>query len=358
MMFISPILKRLVYPVLSEMGYLRSFAKEGQLAVITYHGVKPPQYVSRDSMLDGSLVSIDQFRTQLRFLKQRYAIVSPELVREWLENGRKLPKRAVLLTCDDGLQNAVTLMLPVVVEEGLSCLFFVTGSSLKTSPEMLWYEQLYLIMLKAPLSEIESEFLDKSLETFPNLRELWWKLVKKLSSVGYSERLIFMQRLHDKFGSAGYLDVKPGSCEGDRFLLATYSGVQELAKHGMTIGAHTLSHPVLALAPDECARKEITETKNSLESLLGKRVWAFAYPFGNAGSISSRELNLAESAGYTAAFVNVGGGFGAAMHRFALPRVHVTADMSLSELEAHVSGFYRSIRRPEAMFADEGFSHR
>jgi peptidoglycan/xylan/chitin deacetylase (PgdA/CDA1 family) len=344
--------------VLSETGYLRSFAKEGQLAVITYHGVKPPQYVSRDSMLDGSLVSIDQFRTQLRFLKQRYAIVSPELVREWLEDGRKLPKRAVLLTCDDGLQNAVTLMLPVVIGEGLSCLFFVTGASLKTSPKMLWYEQLYLLMRKAQPSEIEADFLDSPPKTFPNRRELWWKLVKKLSTVEYSERLIFIQRLQDKLGSDGYLDVKPGSSEGERFLLATSCGVQELATHGMTIGAHTLSHPVLALAPDECARKEIADTKHSLELLLGKRVWAFAYPFGNAGSISSRELNFAESAGYTAAFVNVGGGFGAAMPRFALPRVHVTADMSLSELEAHVSGFYRSMRRPEAMFADEGCSHR
>jgi hypothetical protein len=30
--------------------------------------------------------------------------------------------------------------------------------------------------------------------------------------------------------------------------------------------------------------------------------------------------------------------------RFALPRVHVTAEMSLSEFEAHVSGFHRDFR--------------
>jgi hypothetical protein len=35
----------------------------------------------------------------------------------------------------------------------------------------------------------------------------------------------------------------------------------------------------------------------------------------------------------------------AKINRFALPRVHVTADMSLSEFEAHVTGFYRSLRR-------------
>jgi len=43
--------------------------------------------------------------------------------------------------------------------------------------------------------------------------------------------------------------------------------------------------------------------------------------------------------------MNTGGGFGAKINRFALPRVHVTADMSLAEFEAHVSGFYRNLRR-------------
>jgi hypothetical protein len=43
--------------------------------------------------------------------------------------------------------------------------------------------------------------------------------------------------------------------------------------------------------------------------------------------------------------VNSGGGLGAEMPRFALPRVHVTRTMNLGEFEAHVSGFYRSLRQ-------------
>jgi hypothetical protein len=48
--------------------------------------------------------------------------------------------------------------------------------------------------------------------------------------------------------------------------------------------------------------------------------------------------------------MNAGGGFGAKIvaakiNRFALPRVHVTADMSLFEFEGHISGFYRSLRK-------------
>jgi hypothetical protein len=54
---------------------------------------------------------------------------------------------------------------------------------------------------------------------------------------------------------------------------------------------------------------------------------------------------MTEQAGFRCAFMNVGGGFSAKVDTFAVPRVHVTADMSLSELEAHIVGFYRMLRQ-------------
>jgi hypothetical protein len=43
--------------------------------------------------------------------------------------------------------------------------------------------------------------------------------------------------------------------------------------------------------------------------------------------------------------MNYGGGFRPVSSRFAIPRVHVTADMTLGEFEAHVSGFYEAFRQ-------------
>ena len=50
----------------------------------------------------------------------------------------------MLLTCDDGLLNVVTEMLPVTVANGAQKLLFVTGTSASESASMLWYENLYL----------------------------------------------------------------------------------------------------------------------------------------------------------------------------------------------------------------------
>ena len=42
----------------------------------------------------------------------------------------------------------------------------------------------------------------------------------------------------------------------------------------MSVGAHTLTHPVLSLCSDEEARCEIQGSKTELERVLGKPVWA------------------------------------------------------------------------------------
>jgi len=63
-------------------------------------------------------------------------------------------------------------------------------------------------------------------------------------------------------------------------LMLTSEQVKRMRRAGMQIGAHTVSHPILArLAPGE-AQAEIAASKGVLESLLQERVGLFAYPNG------------------------------------------------------------------------------
>jgi hypothetical protein len=66
MRFVSPVLKRVVYPTLSGVGSLHRFAWRGQRSVVTYHGVLPADYKVMNPQLDGSLVRPEGFRCQLR----------------------------------------------------------------------------------------------------------------------------------------------------------------------------------------------------------------------------------------------------------------------------------------------------
>ncbi|HET9308937.1 MAG TPA: polysaccharide deacetylase family protein [Candidatus Sulfotelmatobacter sp.] len=338
----------MVYPTLSAIGYLRPRSGEGQLAIVTYHGVVPVSYAQRDSALDGNLVSADRLRAQLRLLKDRYSVISPETFLSWLRNQERLPPYSVLLTCDDGLRNVLTDMLPVLLDEGVRCLFFVTGASASESRTMLWYEDLFLLFLRAPAGNFEVSYggvsIQAELRSVEQRRAAWWNSVKQLSRLDPDSRTSLVRFARGQFGlTERDLDREGPACR--RFGLLTATELRELASAGMTIGAHTLSHPVLSQASPETAFAEISGSKSRLESVLNTMVWAFAYPFGDKESVTPQILAMPRRAGFEAAFMNEAGGFGAATSPFALARVHVTAEMRLPEFEASVSGFHERLRR-------------
>jgi hypothetical protein len=110
---------------------------------------------------------------------------------------------------------------------------------------------------------------------------------------------------------------------------------------------------MLSRMPEDLALQEISESRAGLQAALGKTAWALAYPFGNSEAVSAREPELAVRAGFRCAFMNVEGGAGAGW--FAFPRIHVSSTTTAAELEAHVSGFYRSVRE-KYLHADVGVS--
>jgi peptidoglycan/xylan/chitin deacetylase (PgdA/CDA1 family) len=348
MKLVSPLLKQAVFPSLAKLGYLRRRIGKGP-AILTYHGIFPKGYKMIDPDLDGSLVTAKSFRRQLQLLKNRYNVISPEEFLGWCESKQELPPRSVLLTCDDDLRNTLTEMVPILLEHGLSCLFFVTAASLKEVPAMLWYEQLYLMMLAAKGAvtvDLAGGDFRAQAETMPQKRRTWWNLVKYLSRFGAGARELLLDEVRTQFRLdedwSMHLLTDPLRC---RFLMLNGAELRTLRAAGMAVGAHTLTHPVLSQLQPEAAWIEISESRCKLELAIGKPVWALAYPFGDTTSVTNREHEMAERAGFTCAFLNVGGGFGAPLPHFAMPRVHVTGEMNLGEFEAHVSGFYRSLRQ-------------
>ncbi|AYV21232.1 MULTISPECIES: polysaccharide deacetylase family protein [Vibrio] len=72
--------------------------------------------------------------------------------------------------------------------------------------------------------------------------------------------------------------------------------VLQLAKSGhIEIGGHTLSHPKLDTLSEQQQQHEIVENKQALESILGKTLTSFAYPFGEHNQASK---DIAKEAGY------------------------------------------------------------
>ena len=78
----------------------------------------------------------------------------------------------------------------------------------------------------------------------------------------------------------------------------TKSQLVEMAAAGISIGAHSRTHPDLRTCRDTELDREVRGSRHELEDLLGRPVTSFAYP---TGLFDDRVMNAVAAAGYRSA---------------------------------------------------------
>lgn len=114
---------------------------------------------------------------------------------------------------------------------------------------------------------------------------------------GYQDNYEHAFPILEQFGMVGSFFIITGMMgQPER---VTADQVKEMAKHGMSIGSHTVSHRALAELSAEEATQELCVSKSVLEDLLGSEVNAIAYP---RGSYTAETIELGKTCGYNAGF--------------------------------------------------------
>lgn len=98
--------------------------------------------------------------------------------------------------------------------------------------------------------------------------------------------------------------------------------IRELRDAGVTIGAHTASHPhMVELSPAE-NRADLERSLKRFEEELGQRPTLFSYPHGET---SQAVREIVSEAGFDAAFGQHSGTVNASLDRYFLPRFSINA---------------------------------
>jgi peptidoglycan/xylan/chitin deacetylase (PgdA/CDA1 family) len=114
--------------------------------------------------------------------------------------------------------------------------------------------------------------------------------------------------------------------------------VEELYETGMEIGAHTVSHPNLAVVGDEALGRELGESKADLEDRLGVGVERFAYPFGKPKhNYDARVAEAVARVGFKEAFAVTYRPVPAIPQAYRIPRYSIVED-DLAALQSIVAG--------------------
>ena len=103
--------------------------------------------------------------------------------------------------------------------------------------------------------------------------------------------------------------------------MMTADDVGRLHAQGMTIGAHTVNHPILTRISDAEARTEIELSRRHLEEITGASVRLFAYPNGKpTDDYGLRHVEMVRELGFDGAVSTAWGAARRGSDPFQLPR--------------------------------------
>lgn len=289
----------------SMIGALSPAGRRARLSVTIFHRVLP-----HPDPLFPAEVDAARFDAQLALLKRWFDVLPlPEAV-DALRAG-KLPGRALAITFDDGYADNCAVALPILQRHSMRATFFISTGYLDGG--RMWNDTVVEALRSCPLPDIDLR--DIGLGTH-SLRTIDDRRVAIEAVIGQVKYLPLESRQAKVDALAALCGVSPPND-----LMLTTSQVQAMRAAGMTIGAHTVHHPILSRLSDDEARAEIGDGKAALERILGEPVRLFAYPNGKPRrDYLASHVRMAREAGFAAAFSTASGTAGAGDDVFEIPR--------------------------------------
>jgi peptidoglycan/xylan/chitin deacetylase (PgdA/CDA1 family) len=255
--------------------------------VLAYHSVaygNPNPYIDPDT-----------FTSHMDMLRAEFHVLSADEYLGHLNADKRIPRRSVLITMDDGLENNYTIVQPIMEQRQLPWLLFTPTQALEENNRLLWFAMLRGICLFSRATSIRLLGQTWSLGGKYDRLRVYREMRRRASKICAEEtrEAIFA------FIAAHVAEV-PEWYVNSFCRLMTAEQLSDLAKSPLVeIGCHTRSHPILPRVPDGHLATEIDQSTRRLSDLLNHKTRMFAYP---SGAYGLRELEHVAALGYDCAF--------------------------------------------------------
>lgn len=301
--------------------------------ILAAHRVRP--FEGTDFAPNRSLeITPDFLGDALRLVRRRgYELVSmDEAVRRLRQDD---PRRFAVLTFDDGYHDHADYALPVMQALNVPGTFYIAPGFVERSAA-LWWEEVEAILAMNDQISLDHPTREVRLETRTARQKhsAFNHIYRRIRSLPWGAARAATAELARKYGISS-ADQAEKAC-------LDWNGVRMLASDRLvTIGAHTVNHPVLASCQDTMITDELRQSRAILVHQLQRPVRHLAYPYGDVTAAGAREFETAREIGFDSA-VTTRPGLIENSHAdalTALPRVSLNGCFqSLDQLDVLISG--------------------
>lgn len=299
------------------------WANRDQALILTYHRFS--------ECGAGTPISARAFAKQVEYLVTRYTLVPLSRLAGWSLNGRDFPPRLAAITIDDGYRDAYEIAFPILRKHRAPATVFVVTEFVEGAIWLWTDKPRYLTSLAAPKSyEVAIEGRKFSLElNGPATRQTAAERINAaLKSLPEDARDAALDRIAYELGVP--LPERPPAEYG----AINWRQAREMDDAGVEIGSHTLTHPILTGLGDDRLREEICQSRERLQSAIGRKIETFCYPNGDYDPRAQREV---ARAGYQCAVTTEVGLNNMRNNPLALRRIH--GEYDLARFAQSTSGF-------------------
>ena len=331
-----------VAAVLKQTGVLAAMERLPRargLLVLNYHRVGERAGNPFDDATFSA--TAEAFRAQVSYLKARFALPPVRDILDSLARGR-FDEPTALVTFDDGYRDNHEIAFPVLRELGVpACFFVVTG--LLDAPTLPWWDHVAYSVKQTAVERLRLDYperLDFDLRVTPRPR-VAWRILRAYKDAARLDEARFFDRLAEQTRVTVDVDRL------GRTLFMSWDAAREMAGAGMTIGSHTVTHPLLASLDEAAQRVELRESRERIGEMVGATPDVLAYPVGGPAAFTAATKRIAREAGYNAAFCYYGRlNRPATTDLFAISRIAVEHADTLSQFRLRTTlsgvGFARS----------------
>jgi peptidoglycan/xylan/chitin deacetylase (PgdA/CDA1 family) len=282
-------------PWLSTIARLWS---TNSLVVLAYHRVRRRGETSpfADSVFS---VEVDEFARQMAWLAKNTRPMSETDVLACIMQRKPFPKRATLVTFDDGYSDQFIVCAPILKRYEVPAICFIPTSPISERTTYWWDEIAWIVKrTEADLVTLGQRRFDLSAKGRLHAIDL---LIEHFKETGALERMALMEDLRRR------LAVEDVPHEVADMALMTWEQVKVLGDYGVSVGCHTVDHSMLSQLDGSAQERDLRSSKAELESRTGRPVLSVAYPFGARGHFNAETKGIARKVGFRLGFSLVSG---------------------------------------------------
>lgn len=266
--------------MLSRFGVGKDAAGDG--LIFTLHHVRPASAATfqPNRHLDVTPGFLDAVLVALRELEYDFVSLEDAAHRLMAAPSRK---RFACFTLDDGFRDNAVHAGPVFATHGAPYTIFVSKGFSEGS-HSAWWETLSTLLQKAERIDFDFGGGTEGLPTATTAQKMvaFERFSNFISQIDESQAVAAIDAL-----AAGLGVDALGIC---RDLVMARAELQALANDPLvSYGAHTVSHRGLARLEDAEAEAEVAQSAAYVAEITGRPCRTFAYPYGDARSVSPRE---------------------------------------------------------------------